>query len=657
MMIMRRLPIFALSLLLAFLISGRGAAAQESETLTILDVMYEETFPEVQVKLLYLDEQDSLIEDMDDFQVTLGGQPVNDLTVSTERGPLAVSMVTDISARMSDKGNTLRDNRFQDMQKLLQNQLLKLQLPDIQASLVVLTQTETLYYPMSEDIGGLVNIVKGAVPDKPFAVPQSEAEEAGDYPLQAAILMGLEQFEELPEDMPRALFVFASGDADTLLDMEEVQSALASHNPENAPLSVTLVTVGSDDEELSFPANPEMLQRVAEETGGEHFHYFAQNIEAEAQLEEDIQQRFEQMLQQATYYVLRFEGDETLVGTQEMEVQAGTAEASRAIDIKSVPPRVDVVVDSRNWQDEVQMKIEPLFVQSELEHVEYLLDNRRIAQSEAGGDFAYTIDAYADAFQQQFPPGEYELVAAVRDTQGEVNRSTPLTVRVFERPAPATFTEQLTAVLGSYGLYIAPVVVLLLVLVGGFVFMRSRTQKGSQSNTFRQRGGIPAPHINEEDHDPTRGVEEDGENEETQMVDGADDLTQVYDDDLTRPFVPEGGGGASGRAVRLVVLEGLSEQKHFPLQGNASYHYFIGRPPKDGGKQPDIVLNNGNVSRDHAKLVVLTNGDVQLIALPSVNGTFVGEEQNLLAPNTSHTLSPGDVFWISPAVKLRLEEG
>ena len=70
---------------------------------------------------------------------------------------------------------------------------------------------------------------------------------------------------------------------------------------------------------------------------------------------------------------------------------------------------------------------------------------------------------------------------------------------------------------------------------------------------------------------------------------------------------------------------------------------------------PDIRLSNSQVSREHARLS-LNGDDLRLTALTTSNGTFLGVNKQLVAPNTTVQLRSGDVFWLSPHVRLRVEQ-
>ncbi len=658
---MRRLRIpgaGCVALLLALIMVP--VVAQEPTTLTILDVVYEDQFPDVEVQLRYLDQQQQPIPNVTSFEVSIGNQLVsNPVAVTTERGPMAVAIVADLSTHMRDKGMPHKRNRFVDMQSLLQEQMLALQLPRLRASLVTFTDEANLYYPMSTDLGGLRNIINGSVPEYPFA-PQEEAADGAAYPLEEAIITALEQLGQEAPDVPRALFVFAAGDPDTALDLERIEQAFSSSRSGTSAVHVMAVAFGSDQEGTftTRAANPGILEQLAAVTGGRYVHYFAADVDQAIQLQTEVKTQFAQILQVADYYSLRFQADPTLVGMQDVRVRVGSTADTYTINIAAVPPRVSVVVNSRDFQGKVRMTVRTDFAQSELAHVEYLLNNHRIGQSEKAPDFVYEIDSYARGFQELFPPGNYELVAAVRDVQGLESRSEPLVVEVFAPPVPDSPLAWVMAFITGIGGIILLALVVVLAVVVGVMYGMQRRQKipriSKQFPTNRQ---------------PTRSrsvkVSETvlGDDELTSEVDNdltaefnPEELTQVYNpDDLTARYDPT---AVRERIFRVLVERGIDPEarKEFHLRSNGSMHYFIGRPSTNNTKQPDIVLPNNLVSREHARLVMLADGGVELVAGHNTNGTFFGEEKIEMAPDEKRVLQSGDVFWISPVVKLRLEE-
>ena len=93
---------------------------------------------------------------------------------------------------------------------------------------------------------------------------------------------------------------------------------------------------------------------------------------------------------------------------------------------------------------------------------------------------------------------------------------------------------------------------------------------------------------------------------------------------------------------RLAVRSGPSVGKVYPLDKNEE---FVGRDLNN-----DIVINDPEISRRHARLYVQGNGYV-LEDLGSTNGTFVNG-QRLLGP---HVLRPGDTITFGERLNLVFE--
>jgi hypothetical protein len=100
----------------------------------------------------------------------------------------------------------------------------------------------------------------------------------------------------------------------------------------------------------------------------------------------------------------------------------------------------------------------------------------------------------------------------------------------------------------------------------------------------------------------------------------------------------------AGAVGQISVVVGAPQQ---------TYTLYAGRPALVGRHSGhEIALKNQRVSRDHARLVLVQDGRVQISDLGSRNGTFVRQDKRRLAPNTHELLAPGEQFWIGPDVKL-----
>ncbi|NJN66789.1 MAG: FHA domain-containing protein [Chloroflexaceae bacterium] len=634
--------------------------AQGSETLTIVEVN-NEAFPEIAVTLRYLDAQNSPVQGFKDFAVTIGEQPVTGLAEPEPvQRPIAVSLVVDLSAAMRGDGIPPK-NRFKDMQTLLTNLMGKLQLPSVQVSLVVFDQEVKRYHPMTADIVGVLNTINNADPERPF-VPQ-EKTAAGSYPLGEAILEGLRQFDQGDPAVPRLLFVFAAGTPEATVEDEALRTALAERSTEENPLTLVVLGFGGTEQtENSPPANPALLEQVAQAGNGNWLHFFTTKVEEKPSLNEEAEHLFDRSVQRADHYVLKFQADTAPAGIQPLRVRAGNAEDMKEVNINVFPPRIKVWLNSTDFQDRVQLRIITEAAQSPLTQVEYLLDNHRIATATAPPDFAHTLDVYEKPFQEKFPPGQHELVAAVTDANGQHARSAPMAVTVFAPPPPDTPIEWLSAIidkhLGLILIVLAGVGIVVLLAVG-VQFIRARKQspalpvpgRSRTSGSFVGGGplGINPPDFYPGDDGPTQ-IRDD---ERTDVYDA--DKTAEYDADKTAEYEEEAG---DQRRFRVVVVQGeasLNQRRtSFDLRGGKQRNYDIGRPSQES--RPEIPLDHKIVSRNHAKLVVLKDGEVQLIAVNGTNGTFVGNEKKKLENGESANLKPGDVFWISPVLQLRLEE-
>jgi predicted component of type VI protein secretion system len=98
----------------------------------------------------------------------------------------------------------------------------------------------------------------------------------------------------------------------------------------------------------------------------------------------------------------------------------------------------------------------------------------------------------------------------------------------------------------------------------------------------------------------------------------------------------------SPQSFQLVMRSGPNPGKTFPLEKS---EITIGRDSMN-----DIVINDAEVSRKHARLL-LQPGGYMLEDLGSTNGTFI-EGQRLLGP---HSLRPGELIQFGETVTLNFE--
>lgn len=100
----------------------------------------------------------------------------------------------------------------------------------------------------------------------------------------------------------------------------------------------------------------------------------------------------------------------------------------------------------------------------------------------------------------------------------------------------------------------------------------------------------------------------------------------------------------ASQSYQLIMRTGPTPGKVFELGKNEMY---IGRDVSN-----DIVVNDSEVSRKHARLVVQAGGLV-VEDLGSTNGTFVNG-QRLMGP---HVLRPGEVIMLGENISLAFETG
>jgi FHA domain-containing protein len=101
------------------------------------------------------------------------------------------------------------------------------------------------------------------------------------------------------------------------------------------------------------------------------------------------------------------------------------------------------------------------------------------------------------------------------------------------------------------------------------------------------------------------------------------------------------GSNATAHA-RLVIERGRSVGKQFMLSDTESQ---IGRWDADGGIFPDVDLDSedpeAKVSRRHARITRLPDGQYSVEDLGSTNGTFINRGKRLL-PGNRQPLNDGD---------------
>ncbi len=604
-------------------------------------------FPTIDVTVSYNSEQGQQISPAPSFTVQIDDVAVEVAEVRTRQLPVAVSVVVDLSARMSDRGAPFQ-SRFVMMQQLADELIDRLTIDldpqrdddGLRASLTVMNQTVTVAHELTYDLGAVGNTINNSNPQVRFTAEELDTTAAdAPYPLAEALQSGLDELQKADANQPQVLVLFAAGDPTQPLDTTQLRQSFAEARNAKRPIQLLVFSFGSDQTGSfeKFPADPNGLQQLVEELGGTFVPLG--NQLADEQTRRVIDEQFAAILQRAEHYVLRVTANNVPSGLALLRVTDGSSEDSSQLDISKVPPRFNVVVDSRNFQDRVQITISTEFQQAPITQVEYLLGNRSLAPTlEQGPDFKLELNAYDPAFQQRFPPGEYELTAAARDANGNESRSEqPIIVTVFAPPTPQGPLEELQR---SWWLLLVAVGVVALGAVG-FVLVRQR-----RSNA------IPAPSSSPlGDDDPTRKYN--AEDPTMRYAEPDSDATARYssdDEEKTARYVST----VAQPEVRwfVEIIEG-DETNRIELDP-AIRHYDIGRETQR--RKPLIALKNSKVSRDHAKLELFHNG-LDLIPNETENGTFLGDgdSKKELEPHKPVALQSGDVFWLSPLVKVRVE--
>jgi hypothetical protein len=264
-----------------------------------------------------------------------------------------------------------------------------------------------------------------------------------------------------------------------------------------------------------------------------------------------------------------------------------------------------------------------------------MLDNRVVAAPIADSpNFALMIDIADPAFQQRFPPGTYTLSAAIWDASGQERRADQ-TVRLV---VPAVMSGI------SWVWLVAPGA--LLVVVVAVVALWAGRRNGRRAAIKEPVWQPTSVGDNDETNRIRRPPLEPTEPDETTMP---FNRPPQMDDEITtrlgpiRPKVPE-------PQWALEVLEG-EQQRTIKLPAGERI-FDIGRPTARG-RPPTVALSNSSVSRETHATLASSERALTLLAAETMNGTYIGEDRELLEPNQERELAVGDIFWVG-AVKLRV---
>ncbi|NNJ09785.1 FHA domain-containing protein [Chloroflexales bacterium ZM16-3] len=564
-----------------------------------------------------------------DLVVSFEGKTVPGVERRQTQVPGAVMLVTDLSSRMGERG-AVYATRFQLMQPMVSDLVSQLQSADQRAGLMILTETVTVAHELTNDLGAIANTLTRSNPQVRFD-PQLPTEEssAGPYPLDEAIIQALSRLDQAAPEQPRTLVVFAAGDPNKEFDTSAIHNALAAAESKGHPVHLLIYGFASDPTALTG------LQSLADV--GTVTPVVVDGQLPSPDLKRQIFDQYASVLRRSNMTTLRFSATGIASGPANLTVSVGIINGTASLDIPALPPVVSLITSSPEFQGTVQMATRVDFQQAPITQVEYLLNGLPIADPVTEGpDFRYVLDTNDPGFQQRFPSGSYELIAAVKDAQDQVSRSQPQQIEI----AAVTSSQ------GLSGLFLPLMIgggVVLVVGAAGAVWQLRRRQQPRPT-------AAPAPVI---DDDMTARVT--SNDDEATAPYSPDDVTgrlAVPDDERTALFDPHDR--------RTVVLERHTRWYVEVVAGDTAQrielkqsqrNYDLGRVTTV--RTPDIPLRHQQVSRDHARIELLNSGPT-LIAGDSSQGTFFGPEKAAMAPGDRKQLASGDVFWLSSEVKLRV---
>jgi hypothetical protein len=653
-------------ILLALLIFGQSmASAQQQDTIKIIEID-KTNFPDITVTVSYIPGQAAKGEPP--FSASVENSPIEIRNVSPLVKPIAAVLVTDLSARMSDKG-TNYTTRFENMQPFARDfisQLQGIQAPGTLGSLVVFNDSAKVAQSLTSDLQAINNTLNRADPNLIFeAQPLDSVEPSSSYPLGDALEDAIAELEKAPEELPRVLVVFASGDLNQQIDSQAFISSFNQARSDKRPISLVIFGFGSDQKGQfeRFAAQPNALKSLSDQVGGDFVSIQGEVINASTK--QEINAIFAKLIGRSNHYKLQFTTNNIPAGESELTISVNGSSDSISESFHDVPPRFQVVSDTRSFQDQVSLTIQTQFEQQPITEVEYFLDNISLGPPVSNApEFELVIDAFDKEFQQRFPPGEHRLSAAARDANGNESRSeSELSIVVMEPTTPAWRR----ALQEYWWLAVAILVVVILIGILGIVALMM-AQKGRNKPPAvqgpQQAYANPNPmnypidnfngyeehtsHYVPQEEEPTTRLAAD--EEATELHSG--DSTLLYEqDDKTQIYDP----AAVYQPSRRWLLH-IHNEPHPLMTVELSHkqrHYDIGRVMQHG-RQAHIAIDNRLVSQTHAKLELMLD-DLYLIAENSSNGTFFGNDQTPLAKEQRIQLTPGDVFWVSPKVKIVTE--
>lgn len=634
--LMRLLPI----LLLVLVVTG-PVHAQDQTNLRIVQVDASRA-PQIEFTVDYSLSNGQPSKTDPSFVVRVGNQPVVLSAQRRNRLPVNVAMVADLSARMSDQGAPYT-TRFQNMAPLVMDLVSQLQADLNYASLITFNTTVTIPNALDSDLQAIANTLTRSNTNLIFEPqPLTGADPKAVYPLYDAIRTAIAQLVA-GEIRPRALVIFAAGSIDPdqiALLRKEIEPA----RNDRAPIQVLIFSFGSPKTFTTFPAGTQALSDLATALDGQFIDLGNDLLSVASR--QKIDQQFNAIIRRGEHWVLTANVPTTPAGSTTLRVEAGGSDGETTFQLPELPPRVTIEPSNPVWNGAVTLTIKPLVAQAPITRVQYVLDNYPLGEAtDSTNGFAYTFSTEERTFLAHFPQGKHTLTAIVTDQRGLENPrdSNALTITVTT-PPPVNPLDLLL----SYWWVVALVILGVGIIVAIILRMR-----GKSTTTVGTEPQSPPP-IDEEG--PTTRYGSDakplppmppGDSPLTESLDDPDE-TQRVDDEETGRYGPENEVHAT--RWQLSIIEGADPQT-ISLQERR--HYDIGRPTIKG-HQPHILVNNKLVSRNHATLERLLDG-LELVARETENGTFFGEERRLLQVDERVTLKAGDVFWLSPRVKLRVE--
>ncbi len=585
-------------------------AAEPPQHISINHISTEQ-LPQLAISAQALDASGNRIGDIapEAWQVAIDGQPLSGtLALPNQRTPVAVAIVVDTSARMSDN-NTPQRSRFRDQIDQVNNLISRLP-PDSQVSLISFNSATSVSFALQADGGGVRNALNT------LTLQAADAPQA-PYDITNAIKAGLRELAGV-NDKPRGLFLFAAGAPETDIDTVEI-AAVLSTLADNPP-TLTFISLGSDSEGTfeRDPANPLSIARAAQSLAANYVEFFAEDFDQTSASIKQMHTMFDAFVSRSQWQVLQVQAGVLTPGDHTLQLAIGAATAEHSFSVGQVPPHVRLVAPSAPLTNTATFTVQIDYAQAPVTRVEYILNNVPIGASEQAPNFPFTFDLTDPFNQQQFPANsEYSLFAAATDAAQQTSRSAPVTIKLAPAPGQAAWLWR----------YSMPVAIGTALLVAGLIWLLLRKKRPSKTVVLAQSTT---------------------NSRKPQSVDPVFQATEEYSNipQATAEYIY--AALASQPAWQLRVFDGSTAQI-YPVKER---QVMIGKDSRHA-----IPVLNHWASHNHATLTISNNG-VELTDLQSRNGTFVGigSERRRLDPNVPMPINLDTVFWIGPEVKVELLE-